>query len=57
MSDGRLLMMVLVQALFEGSMLAFIVVWVPALKQSTVSFVSRALSTSVQLLHSTSVVS
>lgn len=38
-SDGRLLMMVLVQALFEGSMLAFIVVWVPALKQSTVTAV------------------
>lgn len=36
-SDGRLLMMVLVQALFEGSMLAFIIVWVPALKASTVS--------------------
>eukprot|EP00903_Cladosiphon_okamuranus_P019296 g17737.t1 len=34
-SDGRLLMIILVQALFEGSMLAFIVVWVPALKQST----------------------
>jgi len=32
MTDGRLLMMGLVQVLFEGSMLAWIIIWVPALK-------------------------
>lgn len=31
MSDGRLLMMVLVQALFEGSMTVWILAWVPVI--------------------------
>lgn len=32
--DGRLLMMGLVQALFEGSMMTWIVVWVPAIQNA-----------------------
>lgn len=34
-TDGRLLMMGLVQVLFEGSMLAWIIIWVPALKSAS----------------------
>lgn len=32
--DGRLLMMGLVQALFEGSMMTWIVLWVPAIQNA-----------------------
>lgn len=31
-SDGRLVMMSAVQALFEGVMLAYVVLWVPAIE-------------------------
>lgn len=55
MSDGRLLMMVLVQALFEGSMLVFIVVWVPALKAPSVSCFSRVGSSFVPFTVGTAV--
>lgn len=43
-SDGRLLMMLLVQALFEGALLVFVTFWVPALIGSTVSCASRVFS-------------
>lgn len=35
MSDGRLLMMLVVQALFEGSLLVWILIWVPAVTEAS----------------------